>query len=261
MFLGLSNRTFFKLDGAVCGSLVKALQSKKKKFELAVVLLSKAREDVFKVIKKQCVMKHIPVMFWNNDHTPKADRDRTLVRNAASRYRMILTKMGPSSQTNDWRYKRKGVDTVLIYAIHLDKMKNGLSRAGIVWNLDGQTCSKMNGYLLQELESRIQKSVEKLDEDARVKAKVNKYIHGSDFEEDSDEDSEELNASTSIYKMVFEHLEKIQTDQKCDKICLLITAEPGYFDDESESLEVFKNKLLAEAMDMSNMMKVRHPRA
>ena len=261
MFLGLSNRTFFKLDGTVCASLVKALQSKKKKFELAVVLLSKAREDVFKVIKKQCVMKHIPVMFWNNDHTPKADRDRTLVRNAASRYRMILTKMGPSSQTNDWRYKRKGVDTVLIYAIHLDKMKNGLSRAGIVWNLDGQTCSKMNGYLLQELESRIQKSVEKLDEDARVKAKVNKYIHGSDFEEDSDEDSEELNASTSIYKMVFEHLEKIQTDQKCDKICLLITAEPGYFDDESESLEVFKNKLLAEAMDMSNMMKVRHPRA
>ena len=205
-------------------------------------------------------MKHIPVMFWNNDHMPKADRDRTLVRNATSRYRMILTKMGPSSQTNDWRYKRKGVDTVLIYAIHLDKMKNGLSRAGIVWNLDGQTCSKMNGYLLQELESRIQKSVEKLDEDARVKAKVNKYIHGSDFEEDSDEDSEELNASTSIYKMVFEHLEKIQTDQKCDKICLLITAEPGYFDDESESLEVFKNKLLAEAMDMSNMMKVRHPR-
>ena len=249
------------MGGAVRGSLVKALQSKKKKFELAVVLLSKAREDVFKVIKKQCVMKHIPVMFWNNDHTPKADRDRTLVRNAAIRYRMILTKMGPSSQTNDWRYKRKGVDTVLIYAIHLDKMKNGLSRAGIVWNLDGQTCSKMNGYLLQELESRIQKSVEKLDEDARVKAKVNKYIHGSDFEEDSDEDSEELNASTSIYKMVFEHLEKIQTDQKCDKICLLITAEPGYFDDESESLEVFKNKLLAEAMDMSNMMKVRHPRA
>ena len=249
------------MGGAVRGSLVKALQSKKKKFELAVVLLSKAREDVFKVIKKQCVMKHIPVMFWNNDHMPKADRDRTLVRNAAIRYRMILTKMGPSSQTNDWRYKRKGVDTVLIYAIHLDKMKNGLSRAGIVWNLDGQTCSKMNGYLLQELESRIQKSVEKLDEDARVKAKVNKYIHGSDFEEDSDEDSEELNASTSIYKMVFEHLEKIQTDQKCDKICLLITAEPGYFDDESESLEVFKNKLLAEAMDMSNMMKVRHPRA
>ena len=248
------------MGGAVRGSLVKALQSKKKKFELAVVLLSKAREDVFKVIKKQCVMKHIPVMFWNNDHMPKADRDRTLVHVAASRYRMILTKMGPSSQTNDWRYKRKGVDTVLIYAIHLDKMKNGLSRAGIVWNLDGQTCSKMNGYLLQELESRIQKSVEKLDEDARVKAKVNKYIHGSDFEEDSDEDSEELNASTSIYKMVFEHLEKIQTDQKCDKICLLITAEPGYFDDESESLEVFKNKLLAEAMDMSNMMKVRHPR-
>ena len=247
----------FKLDGAVRGSLVKALQSKKKKFELAVVLFSKAREDVFKVIKKQCIMKHIPVMFWNNDHMPKADRDRTLVRVAANRYRMILSKMGPSSQTNDWRYKRKGVDTVLIYSIHLDKMKNGLSRAGIVWNLDGRTCSKMNGYLLQELESRIQKSVEKLDEDARVKAKVNKYIHGSDFEDDSDEDSEELNASTSIYKMIFEHLEKIQTDQKCDKICLLITAEPGYFDDESESLEVFKNKLLAEAMDMSNMIKVR----
>ena len=224
---------------------------------MAVVLLSKAREDVFKVIKKQCVMKHIPVMFWNNDHMPKADRDRTLVRVAVNRYRMILSKMGPSSQTNDWRYKRKGVDTVLIYSIHLDKMKNGLSRAGIVWNLDGRTCSKMNGYLLQELESRVQKSVEKLNEDARVKTQVNKWIDGSDAEQGSDEDTEELNASTSIYKMIFEHLEKIQTDQKCDKICLLITAEPGYFDDESESLEVFKNKLLAEAMDMSNMMKVR----
>ena len=241
----------------VHGSLKQALQSKKKKFELAVVLLSKAREDVFKVIKKQCVMKHIPVMFWNNDHMPKADRDRTLVHNAANRYRMILSKMGPSSQTNDWRFKRKGVDTVLIYAIHLDKMKNGLSRAGIVWNLDGRTCSKMNGYLLQELESRIQKSLEELDEKIRVKAQVNKWIDGSDAEQGSDDEIEELNASTSIYKMVFEHLEKIQTDQKCDKICLLITAEPGYFDDENESLEVFKNKLLAEAMDMSNMMKVR----
>ena len=58
--------------------------------------------------------------------------------------------------------------------------------------------------------------------------------------------------------MIFEHLEKIQTDQKCDKICLLITAEPGYFDDGNESLEFFKNKLLAEAMDMNNMMKVRN---
>ena len=221
-----------------------------------MVLLSKAREDVFKVIKKQCVMKHIPVMFWNNDHMPKADRDRTLARTAASRYRMILTKMGPASQTNDWLYKRTP-DTVLMYAIHLDRMKNGLSHAGIVWNLDGRTCSKMNGYHLEEFESTVQKSPDQKREEDRVKARLNAMLGNSPDESGVDSD-ESVDASTSIYKQIFEHLEKIQSDQKCDKICLLITAEPGYFDDGDHSIEFFKNNLLAEAMaDMNNMMKVR----